>query len=108
MIRLTQAISERDSLISWAVTAVKEPVLYVSDGTFGKLHDEDDWRGQSVPVQEPVQIPVIEESSGSSSETGATESSSVEEGTQAPEPDLEVVPDEAQISTEEPVSEVVE
>ncbi|HWQ99311.1 MAG TPA: hypothetical protein VN397_00495 [Candidatus Methylomirabilis sp.] len=77
-IRLSDADPDRDITFAWAVTAVKEPVLYISDGTWGKAAVEDTWRGSAPPAEEtPAAVPV--DAAPPATDSGGTDNSSGDE-----------------------------
>ncbi|RIL00771.1 hypothetical protein DCC77_04535 [Candidatus Uhrbacteria bacterium] len=47
---LSEKETEYDITFSWAVTAVNEPYIYISDGTYGKVSEQSTWRGTAAPA----------------------------------------------------------
>ncbi len=47
---LSEKETEYDITFSWAVTAVNEPYIYISDGTYGKVSEQSQWRGTTAPA----------------------------------------------------------
>jgi hypothetical protein len=100
-IRMAEGIDDRDIEFAWIVSAVKEPILYVSDGTSGKRSEEDAWRGIAVPVEEPTITTTTPPAEESPTEE---ETAPVEEPSASEEPVI-LLPSEGSSSEPEPVAE---
>ncbi|MBP9869717.1 hypothetical protein KBC59_04135, partial [Patescibacteria group bacterium] len=97
-IRMAEGVEDRDVEFAWIVSAVKEPLLYVSDGTRGKRSEEDTWRGLGAPPDEPViptsteELPPVEEEVPPGEEPPAEEPVTEPESEPIPEPEPEPTP----------------